>query len=111
MTEIVFVGLDIAKNWFQAHGADAEGKPVRSICILLAVLTAGACVPAQRPNNFVVVDARNERGARYAQATGDAYCGRTGRYALATDRQWNYVGFQCVDPASTMVTQIPIPPR
>lgn len=91
--------------------AARRSKPVRSICLLLAVLTAGACVSAQRPSNFVVVDARNERGARYAQATGDAYCGRTGRYALATDRQWNYVGFQCVDPANTMVTQIPIPPR
>jgi len=111
MTEIVSVGLDIAKNWFQAHGADGEGRPVRSICVILAVLTAGACVPAQTPKPFVVVDTRNERGARHAQATGDAYCGQTGRYALATDRQWNYVGFQCVDPDSTTVTQIPIPPR
>jgi transposase len=22
------VGLDIAKNWFQVHGADGDGKPV-----------------------------------------------------------------------------------
>ena len=28
MTEITSVGLDIAKNWFQVHAADAEGKPV-----------------------------------------------------------------------------------
>ena len=28
MTEIALVGLDIAKNWFQAHAADGEGKPV-----------------------------------------------------------------------------------
>ena len=28
MTEIALVGLDIAKNWFQVHAADAEGAPV-----------------------------------------------------------------------------------
>ena len=28
MTEIALVGLDIAKNWFQVHAADGEGKPV-----------------------------------------------------------------------------------
>lgn len=27
MTEIALVGLDIAKNWFQVHAADAEGRP------------------------------------------------------------------------------------
>ena len=64
MTEIVFVGLDIAKNRFQAHGAIGKGRPVQSICLLLAALTAGACEPAQRLNNFMVVDTRNERGAR-----------------------------------------------
>jgi hypothetical protein len=111
MTKFVFVGPDIVKNRFQVHGTGGEGRLVRSICLLLAVLTVSACVRAQRPNDFMVVDARNERGARYAQATGDEYCGRTGRYALATDRQWNYVGFQCVDPANTMVRQTPIPPR
>ena len=83
---------------------------MRSICLLLAALAADACAPAQL-NPFVVVDTRNERGALGAQATGDGHCGRTGRYALATDRQWNYVGFQCVDPGNTLVTQTPIPPR
>ena len=28
MTEITTVGLDLAKNWFQVHGADAAGRPV-----------------------------------------------------------------------------------
>ena len=28
MTEIALVGLDIAKNWFQVHAADAGGAPV-----------------------------------------------------------------------------------
>lgn len=28
MTEIALVGLDIAKNWFQVHATDGEGKPV-----------------------------------------------------------------------------------
>ena len=28
MSEIVTVGLDLAKNVFQAHGADASGRPV-----------------------------------------------------------------------------------
>jgi len=28
MTEIASVGLDIAKNWFQIHAADTEGRPL-----------------------------------------------------------------------------------
>ena len=28
MAEIATVGLDLAKNWFQVHGADARGRPV-----------------------------------------------------------------------------------
>ena len=28
MTEIMTVGLDLAKSWFQVHGADAQGRPV-----------------------------------------------------------------------------------
>ena len=28
MVEIATVGLDLAKNWFQVHGADARGRPV-----------------------------------------------------------------------------------
>lgn len=84
---------------------------MRSICLMLVVLTVGACAATQQPNPFVVVDTRNERGAAGAQATANAYCDRTGRDALATDRQWNYVGFQCVDPRNTRVTHIPIPPR
>jgi transposase len=28
MAEIMTIGLDLAKSWFQAHGADAQGRPV-----------------------------------------------------------------------------------
>jgi transposase len=28
MAEITTIGLDLAKNWFQVHGADAHGRPV-----------------------------------------------------------------------------------
>ncbi len=28
MAEITTVGLDLAKNWFQVHGADTQGRPV-----------------------------------------------------------------------------------
>ena len=28
MAAITTVGLDLAKNWFQVHGADAHGRPV-----------------------------------------------------------------------------------
>ncbi len=28
MTEIATIGLDLAKSWFQVHGADAQGRPV-----------------------------------------------------------------------------------
>ena len=28
MTEITTVGLDLAKSWFQVHGADAQGRPL-----------------------------------------------------------------------------------
>jgi len=28
VVEIATVGLDLAKNWFQVHGADARGRPV-----------------------------------------------------------------------------------
>ena len=28
MMEITTVGLDLAKSWFQVHGADAQGRPV-----------------------------------------------------------------------------------
>jgi transposase len=28
VTEIMTVGLDLAKSWFQVHGADAQGRPV-----------------------------------------------------------------------------------
>jgi hypothetical protein len=28
MTEIATVGLDLAKSWFQVHGADAQGRPI-----------------------------------------------------------------------------------
>jgi hypothetical protein len=85
---------------------------MRSICLIsVAALLAGACVPQPVPKNFVVVNTFNESGALGAQAAADATCGRTGRTALATDRQWNYIGFQCVNPASTVVAQTPIPAR
>ncbi len=28
MAAITTIGLDLAKNWFQVHGADAHGRPV-----------------------------------------------------------------------------------
>ncbi len=28
MAEITTVGLDLAKSWFQVHGADAQGRPL-----------------------------------------------------------------------------------
>jgi transposase len=28
MTAIMTVGLDLAKSWFQVHGADGQGRPV-----------------------------------------------------------------------------------
>ncbi|MDR6293579.1 MULTISPECIES: hypothetical protein [Inquilinus] len=84
---------------------------MRSICLAFAALLAGACVPQPVPKNFVVVSTVNERDALGAQATADFYCGKTGRVALATDRQWNYIGFQCIVPASTVVAQTPIPAR
>ena len=38
MTEVSIIGLDIAKNVFQAHGADAQGKTVFSRRITRAKL-------------------------------------------------------------------------
>jgi hypothetical protein len=90
---------------------DFRSPPVRLTCLMSAALLAGACVPQPAPKNFVVVNTLNERNVVGAQAAGDAVCARTGRVALATDREWNYVGFQCVDPASTVVAQNPIPRR
>jgi hypothetical protein len=83
---------------------------MRSILLIFVAMLAGACVPSGQ-KNFVVVQTFNERGAAGAQATADRYCGQTGRMALATDRQWNYIGFQCLDPANSLVAQTPIPPR
>ena len=82
---------------------------MRSILLFSAALLAGACVP--QPKNFVVVETFNERTAAGAQATADRYCGQTGRMALAANRQWNYIGFQCVTPANTLLAQTPIPPQ
>ena len=28
MVEMTIVGLDLAKSWFQVHGANAQGRPV-----------------------------------------------------------------------------------
>lgn len=58
-----------------------------------------------------MVETFGERGAAGAQATADRYCGQAGRTALAANRQWNYIGFQCVVPDNTLVAQTPIPPR
>lgn len=84
---------------------------MRSILVISAMLLASACVPQQGPKGFVVVETFNERGAAGAQATADRYCARAGRTALASDRQWDYIGFQCVMPANTLLAQTPIPPR
>ncbi|MFE0752841.1 hypothetical protein ACFW16_02720 [Inquilinus sp. NPDC058860] len=84
---------------------------MRSILAIFAALLAGACVPQQGPKGFVVVKTANERTTAGAQATADRYCARAGRTALASDRQWNYIGFQCVMPANTLLAQTPIPPR
>ncbi|WP_395680433.1 hypothetical protein [Inquilinus sp.] len=83
---------------------------MRSILVMSVALVAGACLP-QGPKPFVVVETFNEHSAAGAQATADRYCGQTGRTALAANRQWNYIGFQCVLPGSTLVAQTPIPPR
>ena len=77
--------------------------------LVSAALLAGACVP--QPKNFVVVETFNESDAAGAQPAADRYCGRFGRMALAANRQWNYIGFQCVEPANSLVAQTPIPPR
>ena len=29
MTEVITIGVDLAKSVFQVHGVDASGKPVR----------------------------------------------------------------------------------
>ncbi|OWJ58309.1 hypothetical protein [Inquilinus limosus] len=84
---------------------------MRSILAIFVALLASACVPQQRAKPFVVVETFNERGAAGAQAIADRYCGKAGRTALAANRQWNYIGFQCVQPGGTLVAQTPIPPR
>jgi hypothetical protein len=82
---------------------------MRSIVLVSAALLAGACVPQPAPKNFVVVETFNE-GDAGAQPAADRYCGQFGRMALASDRQWHYIGFQCVEPANSLVAQTPIPP-
>lgn len=84
---------------------------MRSILAIFAALLASACVPQQGPKGFVVVETANERATAGAQAAADRYCAQAGRTALASDRQWNYIGFQCVLPANTLLAQTPIPPR
>ncbi|WP_343712347.1 hypothetical protein [Inquilinus sp.] len=84
---------------------------MRSILVISVAFLAGACVPQPAPRPFVVVETFGERGAAGAQATADQYCGKAGRTALAANRQWNYIGFQCVPPGNTLVAQTPIPPR
>lgn len=81
---------------------------MRTIVALWATSAVAACVPAQK-DQFLVVNTLGQPAT--AQATANAYCEQTGRYALAADRRWDYIGFQCVDPASTTVAQNPIPPR
>jgi hypothetical protein len=82
---------------------------MRSILLVSAALLAGACVPQPTPKDFVVVEVFNE-GAAGAQTAADRYCGQFGRMALAASRQVNYIGFQCVEPANSLVAQTPIPP-
>jgi len=81
---------------------------MRSMLLVSAAFLA-ACVP-QPARNFVVVQTFNAGAAAAAQAAADRYCGQFGRMALASDRQWNYIGFQCVEPANSLVAQTPIPP-
>ena len=83
---------------------------MRSILLLSAALLAGCAQPQPVPKDFLVVETLNGRSTAGAQATADYYCGQTGRVALAASRQWNYIGFQCLQPASTLVAQTPIPP-
>lgn len=83
---------------------------MRSILLVSAALLAGACVPQPAPKDFVVVQTFNEGAAAGAQTAADRYCGQFGRMALASDRQWHYIGFQCVEPANSLVAQTPIPP-
>jgi hypothetical protein len=84
---------------------------MRSILLLFALLLAACAQPQPVPKDFLAVETFSERSAAGAQATADYYCGQTGRVALAASRQWNYIGFQCLQPASTLVAQTPIPPR
>ena len=81
---------------------------MRSILLIFVAMLASACVPSGQ-KNFVVVQTFNESAAG-AQPAADRYCGQFGRMALASDRQWNYIGFQCVEPANSLVAQTPIPP-
>ncbi|WP_342238554.1 hypothetical protein [Inquilinus sp. OTU3971] len=82
---------------------------MRPILLVSAALLAGACAP-QPAKDFVVVETFNERDAAGAQTAADRHCGQFGRMALASDRQWHYIGFQCVEPANSLVAQTPIPP-
>jgi len=84
---------------------------MRSIILASAALLAACAQQPPVPKDFLIVETFSEHAAAGAQATADYYCGRTGRVALAASRQWNYIGFQCVQPASTLVAQTPIPPR
>jgi hypothetical protein len=83
---------------------------MRPILVISVALLADACVPQPARKPFVVVETFNERDVAGAQATADRYCGE-GRTALAANRQWNYIGFQCVVPANTLLAQTQIPPR
>lgn len=83
---------------------------MRSIVLVSIALLAAACVPQPVPRDFVVVETFNEGAIVGAQPVADRYCGQFGRLALAANRQGNYIGFQCVEPANSLVAQTPIPP-
>jgi hypothetical protein len=66
MSEIITVGLDLAKNIFQSHGADALGHAVlrKKLRRDQALEFSGGCRPASLPWKLVV--ARISGAARSA---------------------------------------------
>ena len=74
MSEIITVGLDLAKNVFQAHGADASGRAVlrrklRRDQVLDFFGRLAPCVPrATTPSRWRAASRRNVSTLRFVQA-------------------------------------------